>query len=305
VRWWCDARVYACGLLVVATFPCLAGARHSTLFNLMGTALASLGHPPLPRPVACGLQWLQTKYEMLGRFPDAWFGDTLPIAPCFHRDARDALWSAHGPARVAQLYHAQVWVFGACGPLQLVVVVSCPPPPPYTRPGPPSSPRLRSASRAWGVAALVVLALVWQVLLTEAGHPGELQRQLAAGVCVRVLDHHAAIAAGARALGMPPPCEAAPGSLVFVDTAGVDASSLPCPGVSARMEASGEGGASGGAFGGPGGEAGGACGASARGSGGAGGVEPPSAPPAPPVARSTVSAHDKAWLIANITKQYL
>lgn len=39
----------------------------------------------------CGLDWLRDKYRLLGSFPSSWFGGKLPIAPCFHLDARDAL----------------------------------------------------------------------------------------------------------------------------------------------------------------------------------------------------------------------
>lgn len=41
--------------------------------------------------VVCGLRWLRSKYEILGRFPDSWFGGRLPIAPSFHLNARDAV----------------------------------------------------------------------------------------------------------------------------------------------------------------------------------------------------------------------
>lgn len=40
---------------------------------------------------SCGLDWLRDKYRLLGSFPSAWFGGKLPIAPCFHLDARDAV----------------------------------------------------------------------------------------------------------------------------------------------------------------------------------------------------------------------
>ena len=41
--------------------------------------------------VSCGVFWLRTKYEILGRFEDSWFGGSLPIAPSFHLDARDVV----------------------------------------------------------------------------------------------------------------------------------------------------------------------------------------------------------------------
>lgn len=40
---------------------------------------------------SCGLEWLRDKYRLLGSFPSSWFGGKLPIAPCFHLDARNAL----------------------------------------------------------------------------------------------------------------------------------------------------------------------------------------------------------------------
>ncbi len=54
--------------------------------------------------VVCGRRWLQSKYEMLGAFEDAWFGGELPIAPSFHLDARDA-WARGG---MEELWNTQV-----------------------------------------------------------------------------------------------------------------------------------------------------------------------------------------------------
>lgn len=39
---------------------------------------------------SCGLDWLRDKYKLLGSFPSSWFGGSLPIAPSFHLDARNA-----------------------------------------------------------------------------------------------------------------------------------------------------------------------------------------------------------------------
>ncbi|GAB9464455.1 hypothetical protein Gpo141_00001885 [Globisporangium polare] len=46
----------------------------------------------------CGLEWLNEKYERLGKFPDVWGGTSsetrrrpVQIRPCFHTQARDAL----------------------------------------------------------------------------------------------------------------------------------------------------------------------------------------------------------------------
>jgi hypothetical protein len=41
--------------------------------------------------VVCGERWFRSKYLMLGRFPDSWFGGRLPIEPSFHLDARDVV----------------------------------------------------------------------------------------------------------------------------------------------------------------------------------------------------------------------
>jgi len=46
--------------------------------------------PAILHYVGCGLNWLRDKYEILGSFPDSWLAGTLPIAPSFHLDARDA-----------------------------------------------------------------------------------------------------------------------------------------------------------------------------------------------------------------------
>mmetsp|Transcript_27294 Transcript_27294/g.89373 ORF Transcript_27294/g.89373 Transcript_27294/m.89373 type:complete len:429 (+) Transcript_27294:418-1704(+) len=39
--------------------------------------------------ISCGFEWWWRKYEVLGWFPDAWFGGQLPIPPCFHLVSRD------------------------------------------------------------------------------------------------------------------------------------------------------------------------------------------------------------------------
>lgn len=70
---------------------------------------------------SCGLEWLRDKYRLLGQFPSSWFGGKLPIAPCFHLDARNAMQEGdantrgHGAGengvkddRSRELYHSQV-----------------------------------------------------------------------------------------------------------------------------------------------------------------------------------------------------
>lgn len=46
----------------------------------------------------CGLDWLRDKYRLLGNFPSSWFDGKLPIAPCFHLDARNAIHEGQGAA---------------------------------------------------------------------------------------------------------------------------------------------------------------------------------------------------------------
>jgi len=61
--------------------------------------------------VVCGKFWLETKYRILGDFPDAWFGGALPIAPSFHLDARDVVVrgdSADRDAAIQRFYDAHV-----------------------------------------------------------------------------------------------------------------------------------------------------------------------------------------------------
>lgn len=50
---------------------------------------------------SCGLDWLRDKYGLLGSFPSSWFGGKLPIAPCFHLDARDTVRRGRGDATAA------------------------------------------------------------------------------------------------------------------------------------------------------------------------------------------------------------
>lgn len=49
------------------------------------------GDPCVLHYTSCGLDWLRDKYRLLGNFPSSWFGGKLPIAPCFHLDARNAM----------------------------------------------------------------------------------------------------------------------------------------------------------------------------------------------------------------------
>lgn len=58
--------------------------------NLDPESLFRMSNPAILHYVTCGVGWLSEKYEILGNFPDAWFAGRLPIAPSFHRDARDA-----------------------------------------------------------------------------------------------------------------------------------------------------------------------------------------------------------------------
>ncbi len=127
-----------------------------------------------------------------------------------------------------------------------------------------------------------------QVLMSEGTHPGEVSRQLAAGVCVRSNDHVAAVSIGGAALGMTPH-GVPPGGPGLASNSGGGS----VEGCTLMGELDGSLAALLGAGGG-------------AGSGG-GGVAPPElSPPAPPAqSLRTVSAHDKAWLIASITKQYL
>ena len=55
--------------------------------------------------VVCGLFWFETKYKILGAFPDSWFGGRLKIAPSFHLDARDVV-QTNGDLH--SFYHAHV-----------------------------------------------------------------------------------------------------------------------------------------------------------------------------------------------------
>lgn len=50
---------------------------------------------------SCGLDWLRDKYRLLGRFPSSWFDGKLPIAPCFHLDARDTVLGGRGGTAAA------------------------------------------------------------------------------------------------------------------------------------------------------------------------------------------------------------
>ena len=66
--------------------------------------------PVILHYVVCGLPWLRAKYNMLGAFPNSWYGGKIPIAPSFHRDARDLMLhnSKNNEDRVRLFYRNQV-----------------------------------------------------------------------------------------------------------------------------------------------------------------------------------------------------
>jgi len=76
---------WSCAAKPLVKRTALADARHLDVGNVL-----PLAEPCILHYVACGRGWLGSKYEILGDFPDAWFGGALPIAPSFHLDARDA-----------------------------------------------------------------------------------------------------------------------------------------------------------------------------------------------------------------------
>lgn len=127
--------------------------------------------PSILHFVACSRFWLRKKYEILGAFPDAWFGGTLPIAPSFHLDARDAVRTGDGAALDA-FYDSHLAPFDAetladhvaCGVLRRVAGpatflnggLSPPPPPPRAPPPrapPPEAPGGFSSEKAWILGA--------------------------------------------------------------------------------------------------------------------------------------------------------
>eukprot|EP00943_MAST-04B_sp_MAST-4B-sp1_P007790 g7790.t1 len=59
--------------------------------NLNFDNYCKMTDPVILHYVVCGLPWLKAKYDILGAFPNSWYGGKIPIAPSFHRDARDLI----------------------------------------------------------------------------------------------------------------------------------------------------------------------------------------------------------------------
>ena len=57
--------------------------------------------------VVCGFPWLQAKYEILGSFPNSWYGGKIPIAPSFHRDARDLILNKKNAMTVVKKFYKE------------------------------------------------------------------------------------------------------------------------------------------------------------------------------------------------------
>ena len=74
----------------------------------------NLQYPCILHFVVCGFPWLQSKYKMLGRFPDAWYEGKVPIAPSFHLEARDIVLDKNNNA-VLKLYLDQVMLSSSSG----------------------------------------------------------------------------------------------------------------------------------------------------------------------------------------------
>ncbi|CAM9367447.1 unnamed protein product [Scytosiphon promiscuus] len=74
----------------------MADPRELCLDNVLACTDPCVLHYP-----SCGLDWLLDKYRLLGRFPSSWFGGKLPIAPCFHLDARDTVLRGRGDVAAA------------------------------------------------------------------------------------------------------------------------------------------------------------------------------------------------------------
>ncbi|KAK3275027.1 hypothetical protein CYMTET_16824 [Cymbomonas tetramitiformis] len=58
--------------------------------------------------IACGFEWWQRKYCLLGSFADSWFGGALPIPPSFHLQSRDLLQA--GDLGKAKAFYAEMVV---------------------------------------------------------------------------------------------------------------------------------------------------------------------------------------------------
>lgn len=88
-----------------STSPSLSGSGPDQLVNRVAMAdprelrfdeVLECSDPCVLHYPSCGLGWLRDKYRLLGSFPSSWFDGKLPIAPCFHLDARNAVHQGHG-----------------------------------------------------------------------------------------------------------------------------------------------------------------------------------------------------------------
>ncbi len=61
--------------------------------------------PVILHYVVCGLPWLKAKYDILGAFPNSWYGGKIPIAPSFHRDARDLILNKNNTNTIVKRFY--------------------------------------------------------------------------------------------------------------------------------------------------------------------------------------------------------
>ncbi|CAM9404632.1 unnamed protein product [Phaeothamnion confervicola] len=275
--------------------------------NLRPAEIVCLEHPCVLHYLSCGLMWLRDKYAVLGAFKDAWFGGRLPIAPCFHRDARDALAAAATPAVVTTAA-----AVGTAATTSVEVVGRAAAAPAGENGAAGSSGGGGSGdcgavdNDGWSrdaIADPIATLFRSQVLLCPRRDEKELERQLRSGVCERNRGPAEAIAAGRRARGIAAVtatvtttghsegCDAAPADAVGA-TFGTAAASATAQRVAA----------------------GGAARPVSRSrgavvvNGGSGGVKASAsgdAAPAGDASEAGPCGYEKAWMLGNIARIYL
>ncbi|CAN0233960.1 unnamed protein product [Ectocarpus sp. 6 AP-2014] len=205
------------GVPAASTSPSLSGSGTDHLVNRVAMAdprelrfdeVLECNDPCVLHYPSCGLGWLRDKYRLLGSFPSSWFDGKLPIAPCFHLDARNAVHQGHGTRR------SLGEVGGVCD----------------------------SAERDGGRALYRK-----EVMLCLKEHPDEMQAQLEHGV-LRILGEPASVIEQVRHVRGPPGSEITPATLLSTPQEGTQTGkvtetggSSPAPEGSSVAEGAAEG----------------------------------------------------------------
>jgi hypothetical protein len=125
--------------------------------------------------VVCGFSWFHDKYTTLGRFADSWYNGRLPIQPCFHTESRDVVMAN---STVANNNNNDRSSHASSSHGNTVAVSK-------DAEGRDEAPEAEEAEEA-GVQVMRAFFERQVLFPGSSADEGELERQMGAGVCVRI-----------------------------------------------------------------------------------------------------------------------